>query len=81
MTLNLPDNIPGLRQMSEAALKTELALALYAGRKLTLIQAADVAGVVFFEFQALLSDRRIPQHYDANDLEQDLLTIRELDKR
>lgn len=81
MTLNLPDNIPGLKQMSEDELKRELALALFVARRLTLIQAADLAGLGFFDFQGLLAERRIPQHYDLEDLEKDVLTLREIHKR
>ena len=58
--------------MTERELKQELALSLYAARKVTLIQAADIAGVGFFEFQGLLKDRKIPQHYGIQDLEDDL---------
>jgi predicted HTH domain antitoxin len=67
MTLTLPEI-----KMTESELKQELALSLYAGSKVTLIQAADIAGVGFFEFQGLLKNRRIPQHYDVQDLADDL---------
>ena len=78
MVVTLPDHIPALERMSEQELARELAVALYAGRKLTLVQAVDVAGTSLFEFQALLRDRRIPQHYDEADLELDLIALREL---
>jgi predicted HTH domain antitoxin len=78
MTVTLPENIPALQKMTEAELKQELALSLYAGRRLTLVQAADLAGMNFFDFQGLLRDRRVPQHYDENDLEKDLLVLREI---
>jgi predicted HTH domain antitoxin len=74
MTLTLPENL----QMTECELKQELALSLYSARKITLIQAADIAGVGFFDFQGWLRDRKIPQHYGIQDLENDLRTIREL---
>ena len=64
--------------MSEPELRSVLAMSLHAARKLTLVQAANVAGVSLFEFQALLRDRHISQHYDEADLEQDLLALREL---
>ncbi len=73
MTLTLPET-----KFSEGELKQELALSLYAARKVTLIQAADIAGVGFFEFQGLLKDRKIPQHYDIEDFEEDMRTLREL---
>ena len=76
MTLTLPET-----KFSEGELKQELALSLYAARKVTLIQAADIAGVGFFEFQGLLKDRQIPQHYGIQDLEDDLRILRELKNR
>jgi len=81
MLVTLPDHIPALTRMSESELKHELAVSLYAARKLTLIQAADLAQKGFFEFQALLRDRRIPQHYDDADLDHDLAALRELPPR
>lgn len=76
MTLTLPEI-----KMTEGEVKQELALSLYAARKVTIIQAVHIAEIGFFEFQGLLKDRQIPQHYDIEDLEQDLLTLRELKKR
>jgi predicted HTH domain antitoxin len=73
MTLTLPET-----KFSEGELKQELALSLYVARKVTLIQAADIAGVGFFEFQGLLKDRKIPQNYGIEDLEQDMRSLQEL---
>ena len=78
MTVNLPENIPALQQMTEAEVKQELALALYTARRITLAQAADLGMLNLFEFQGLLRDRRIPQHYDESDFEKDLMVLREL---
>jgi predicted HTH domain antitoxin len=76
MTLTLPEI-----KMTEGEIKQELALSLYAACKVTLIQAADIAGIGFFEFQGLLRDRKIPQHYGVKDLEEDMQTLRELKNR
>ena len=73
MTLTLPET-----KFSESELKQELALSLYAAHKVTLIQAADIAGVGFFEFQGLLKERQIPQNYDVAEFEKDLQSLREL---
>ncbi len=81
MTLTLPEGIPSLEMLTERELKQELALSLYAGRRVTLVQAADIAGAGLFDFQAMLRDRRIPQHYDDHDLEQDLLVLRDMPSR
>ena len=64
--------------MTERELKQELALSLYAAKKITLVQAADLAVLNLFDFQALLRDRQISQHYGESDLEQDLLVLRDL---
>ena len=80
MVVTLPDGLEALRGLDERALRRELAVALYAGRKVTIVQAADLAGSGLFEFQATLRDRGIPQHYDQADLEGDLLALRELPK-
>jgi predicted HTH domain antitoxin len=76
MTLTLPEI-----KMSESELKQELALSLYVARKVTLIQAADIADVGFFDFQGLLRDRKIPQHYGVQDLDDDMRTLSELKNR
>jgi predicted HTH domain antitoxin len=67
MTVTLPDI-----KMTELEVKQELALSLYAANKVTIVQAADIAGVDLFEFQGFLRDRRIPQHYGTEDLAEDL---------
>lgn len=77
MTLILPEGI----KMTEPELKQELALSLYAACKVTLIQAVHIADIGFFEFQGLLKDRKIPQHYGVRDLEDDMRTLRELKNR
>ena len=76
MTLTLPDT-----KLTESEMKQELALSLYAARKMTLIQAAELAGVGFFEFQGWLRDRKISQHYGVPELEADVRTLRELKNR
>ena len=73
MTLTLPET-----KFTESELKQELALSLYAASKVTIIQAVHIAGVGFFEFQGLLKERQIPQHYDIEDFEQDMRTLQEL---
>ncbi len=78
MVVTLPDDVAALKNLTEREVKGELVVALYAGRKLTLVQAADLTGEGLFEFQAILRDRAIPQHYDEADLDQDLLPLRDL---
>jgi len=78
MTVTLPEDIPVLQKMTEAEVKQELALSLYAARRVTIVQASHIAGLNLFDFQALLRDRQISQHYDESDFEKDLMVLREL---
>ncbi len=64
--------------MTEIELKQQSALSLFAARRITLVQAAHLAEMNLFDFQKLLRDRRIPQHYDESDFEKDLETIQDL---
>ena len=73
MTLTLPET-----KFTESELKQELALSLYAAHKVTIIQAVHIADIGFFEFQGLLKDRKIPQHYGIQDFEDDLRNLRRL---
>jgi predicted HTH domain antitoxin len=78
MVITLPDQLKSLQGLTETEVLEDLAVSFYAARRVTLVQAADLARKSLFEFQALLRDRRIPLHYDEADLEQDLAVLREL---
>jgi predicted HTH domain antitoxin len=58
-------------------LKQEIAVMLFSQDRLTLVQAAEVAGMSPFAFQHLLASREIGPHYDVDDFEEDLETLRE----
>jgi predicted HTH domain antitoxin len=75
MTITLPSETLAATNLDEKEIKTELAIALYSLNKLTLVQAAELAETGFFEFQELLKNRAIPQHYSEDDLVADQATI------
>ena len=56
----------------EAELLKELALALYLRGALSLGKARALAQMDRWQFEQLLGDRRIPRHFTAADLEDDL---------
>src|SRR5438477_8234275 len=72
MRLTLPDDLLQSIKLTEAELKTELAIALFERERLTLGQAAILAGLPQLGFQRLLASRRIPLHYGLEAMEQDL---------
>ncbi|MDY6783009.1 MAG: UPF0175 family protein [Cyanobacteriota bacterium] len=73
ITLDLPDAL----QIGEAYLRTELAIALFQQERITLGTASQLAGLHQIEFQQLIASRGICVHYDLEDLEQDLKSLRE----
>lgn len=65
ITIDVPDAI----QMSEADLRTELAITLFQQERITLGSASQLAGLNQIEFQRLIASRGICIHYDVEDLE------------
>lgn len=55
----------------------DLAIGLYAERRVTLGRAAEIAGMMQTAFLRKLGELRIPMHYDLAELEEDLLVVRE----
>jgi predicted HTH domain antitoxin len=72
MPITLPDELMQATKLSEAEIKAELAVALFQQERLTLGQAARLAGVPQLDFQRLLASRRIPLHYGFDAMEEDL---------
>ena len=74
--LEIPDHIAQAIRLplaeQEEQLLTELALALYARGILSFGKARELTGHTKYEFGLLLGQRKIPRHYDATDLQDDL---------
>ncbi|MBW4500937.1 MAG: UPF0175 family protein [Scytonema hyalinum WJT4-NPBG1] len=78
MSVVISDEILHAARMSEAELKQEIAVMLFQKEKLTLGQASRLAGINQLQFQHLLASRQIPVHYDVEDFEADIKTLREM---
>jgi predicted HTH domain antitoxin len=78
MGLTISDEILQAARMSESELRSEIAVFLFEKDKLTLAQACRLAGMDRLDFQHLLASRGIAMHYDLQDFEQDLETLRGL---
>lgn len=78
MSLVIPDEIVKATQMSEEELKKEIAVHLFEKERLTLGQAASLAEMSYLQFQHLLASREIPIHYDLDEFEDDLDTLKKL---
>jgi len=78
MDLIIPEEILQATRMSEEEFRQEIAILFFQKEKLTLGQAARLAGMSQLQFQHLLASRRIPLHYDVAEFEEDLETLKEL---
>jgi predicted HTH domain antitoxin len=78
MSLTIPDDVLEAAGMDESELRQELAIMLFQRDRLTLGQAARLAGLDLLRFQHLLASRGIAMHYDVEEFEADLATLREL---
>jgi len=65
-------------RLSVQEVKQELALALYAQRRLSIGKSRELAGLSLWQFRQPLGSRHIPPHYDESDLAEDLTALSEL---
>lgn len=76
--LEVPQDVLDSARMTPAELKVEIALHLYALGRLLLGKARELAGMALREFGQQLASRRVSPHCDAADLDQDVVSLREL---
>ena len=77
MAVTVSDEVLQAAHLSEAELLIEIAVTLFQQDRLTLGQAAAFAGVGQLDMQRSLASRQTPLHYNLEDLEHDLATVRE----
>ena len=65
--------------MSEQELRLEIAILFFQRKAFTLGKASEYAGLYQYEFQKILAERKIPLHYDYDDLLEDIETLKSLD--
>lgn len=78
MSVTISDEVLQSARLSETELQQELAVLLFERERLTLGQAARLAGLDRLRFQHLLASRGIAVHYDVAEFEADLNTLHEL---
>jgi predicted HTH domain antitoxin len=74
--IDIPQNILDSARLKTADIKLELAVALYGQRRLSIGKARELAGLSLWEFRQILASRKVPPHYDAEDLAEDLDNLR-----
>ena len=76
--LEIPEDILESARMKVPELKVELALLLYVQHRLSIGKARELANMSLWEFRQLLAFRKIPAHYDVNDLAEDITTLKQM---
>lgn len=79
--LEIPQDVLDSARMTVHQLRVELAVHLYEQGRLSLGKAHELAGLSLWEFRQVLGLRRIAPHFEAEDLEQDLETLRHLNRQ
>lgn len=78
MQLNIPDEIADQAGCSGEEMLFDLGVGLLMDGRLTLGQAANLAGMSKSVFLDNMSRRRIPMPYDVDDVQADLRTLQRL---
>ncbi len=79
-TLEIPQDILDSARIKLPDLKVEIALLLYSQYRLSIGKARELATMSLWEFRQLLGIRKIPAHYDIDDLNTDVATLKQIDK-
>ena len=77
MNITISDELLKGLELTPREAVLDFAIGLNTERKVTLGRAATIASLSQTEFQKELGRRRISVHYDLQDLEVDLKTVRE----
>lgn len=78
ISIEIPREVIHATRMTPQELRRELAIHLFQQGKLSFGKAREMASMTVWAFQQLLGSRGIPVHYDTEDYEEDLATLKEL---
>ena len=78
MSIEIPQDVLTSARLTEQELKIEVAVHLYSTHRLSIGKARELAGLSLWQFRQILASRQIPAHYDVEDLEADVRTLRAL---
>ncbi len=78
IAVEIPREVLHATRMTPQELRRELAVYLFQQGKLSFGKAREMAGMTAWAFQQLLGSREIPIHYDLEEYEEDLATLKEL---
>jgi len=76
MSLLLSNELMQASGLSEEAFLLEIIIMLFQKKKISIGKASKLAGLPLLKFQHELAVRQIPIHYDVEEFEADLQTLR-----
>jgi predicted HTH domain antitoxin len=77
-TFDIPQDILESARITPTELKVEMAIYLYASRRLSIGKARELAEMSLWQFRQLLAARQIAPNLDEADLAADIETLKEL---
>jgi len=80
ISIEIPREVVHAARMTPQELRRELAIYLFQQGRLSFGKAREMAGMTVWAFQHLLASREIPVHYDVEEHEEDLITLKELSR-
>lgn len=80
MSVVIPDEILKAANLTEQELQLEIAILLYKQGRLSMSRAAQFVQLTRIEFQTKLGERCVPVNYDVDDLNEDVSTLKELNR-
>lgn len=78
ISIEIPREVVHAARLKPEELKRELAVLLFQQERFSFGKAREMAGMTVWAFQHLLASRDIPVHYDLEDYEEDLSTLKGL---
>ena len=81
VAIHIPQRLLQAARATPDELRIELAVQLYQQRRLSIGHARELADMSLWEFRQLLASRHIPPHYDSSDLDEEMRTWAQLDRR
>lgn len=77
LTLEIPDDLAQTNQFTESDWLREIAIALFQQERISLSRASKIAGLHLIEFQKLIASRGICIHYDVEEFQEDVESLRQ----
>jgi len=78
ISIEIPSEVVHAARMTSQELRRELAISLFQQGRLSFGKAREMADMTIWAFQHLLASREISVHYDVDEYERDLITLKEL---